>query len=68
MSVTRTRPAVLIDSMSAGASDCVMLVKRCLIDYGTLTSNRELQISPMKLLSRAICTASFTDIVVRPLL
>ncbi len=32
------------------------------------TKRRELQIKPMKLLSRAICTASLTDIVVRPLL
>jgi hypothetical protein len=33
-----------------------------------LTSKRELHIKPMKLLSRAIWTASLTDIVVRPLL
>lgn len=52
MSETSTRPAVLIDSISAGAR----------------SSRRELQINPMKLLSRAICTASLTDIVVRPLL
>ena len=32
------------------------------------TRSRELHISPIKLLSRAICTASFTEIVVRPLL
>lgn len=33
-----------------------------------LTSNRELQISPMKLLSLAIRTASLTEMVVLPLL
>lgn len=50
MSLTRTRPAVLMLSMSAGAR----------------SSSRELQMRPMKLLSRAICTASLTEMVVRP--
>ena len=52
ISLTSTRPAVLMLSISAGAR----------------SSRRELQIRPMKLLSRAICTASLTEIVVRPLL
>jgi hypothetical protein len=50
MSLTSTRPAVLMLSMSAGAR----------------SSSRELQMRPMKLLSRAICTASLTEMVVRP--
>lgn len=73
MSVTSTRPAVLIESMSAGARDYAMsdqcTVRGNPVPAGsTLTSSRELQIKPIKLLSFAICTASLTEMVVRPLL
>lgn len=70
MSVTRTKPAVLIDSISAGARsypEVNTLHNEAQLGE-ILTSKRELHIKPMKLLSLAIWTASFTEIVVRPLL
>lgn len=40
----------------------------CVVEDCKLTKRRELQTSPMKLLLCAICTASLTDIELRPLL
>jgi hypothetical protein len=55
ISVTSTRPAVLIDSIRAGARAWTELEKmHCDALNIILTSRRELQIKPMKLLSLAI--------------
>jgi hypothetical protein len=67
---TRTSPATLIDSMSAGTivyevGQYVGLVS--VIPRG-LTRSLDEQTRPMKLLDWAIRTASFTDIELRPLI
>ena len=77
VSVTRTSPATFTDSMREGTMFYDRLLARPLADSKTaacvmedykLTNRRELQTSPMKLLLCAICTASFTDIELCPLL
>ena len=67
---TRTRPATLIDSISAGTMayrTCKHLDSRSIRTRG-LTRSLDEQTRPMKLLDWAMRTASFTDIELRPLM
>lgn len=68
----RTRPAVLMEPMSAGARSWEVVSNDCrnkeMGRVESVTNSRELQISPMKLLFVAILTASLTEMVVLPLL
>lgn len=70
MSAISTKPAVFIVSTRDGASfyiDGQFMDKRKSF-LENHTNSRKLHINPIKLLSFAICTASLTEVVARPLL
>jgi len=67
---TRTSPATLMDSTSAGTIvyEIGQYVGLVSVTYRGLTRSLDEQTRPMKLLDWAIRTASFTDVELRPLI